>query len=358
MLRRISHITSLLAILLMMDADVLAQRITTVSQIIDCGQVLFRNPVTAHFELTNEGGGTFTIKSVESSCGCTEVEYPKGIISENKPFVVSATYDARQLGHFEKYIDIYTTGASLPYTLTMRGIVVDEIRNFEGNYPFIMGRIKADIDRVVFDDVAKGENPTKEIHVLNTTSEMITPIVMRMPEYLRADVSPSSIPPGKAGVVHFTLLADKIPQPGLEQAKVYLGQRPNDKCTDDKLITVEAILLPSLPPVTEQQLVYMPKMKISEQVIDMGAFEGKKKKKASLVIENLGRTDLEISRFQSFTEGLILELPDTVISPGESVKMKITADKKLMRGSKEQPRILIISNDPRMPKTIIDVNIN
>ncbi len=357
MQRMFLHIILCVAAITMMGGRAEAQRITTASQVIDCGQVVFRNPVTVHFELTNEGEGTFTIKDVDTSCGCTEVEYPKGIISENKPFVISATYDAKQMGHFEKYIDVYTSGASLPYTLTMKGVVVEEIKDFEGNYPYMLGRIKADATSVVFDDVTKGENPTQEIHVLNPSSEMITPAVLRLPEYLRADISPSSIPPGKAGVLYITLLTDKLQQPGLSKANVYLVQRNNDKLTEDKLITVDAVMLPSFGVVTEQQLLYMPKMKVSDTVIDMGSMEGKKRKKATVTIENLGRTDLEIVRYQSFTEGLTLELPDSVISPGESVKLRVTADMKTMRTVREKPRILLISNDPRMSKTIIEVNI-
>ena len=92
----------------------------------------------------------------------------------------------------------------------MRGIVVEEIKDFEGNYPFLLGRIKADATSVMFDDVAKGENPTQEIHILNGTSEMMTPAVLRLPEYLRADISPSSIPPGKPGVLYLTLLTEKL----------------------------------------------------------------------------------------------------------------------------------------------------
>lgn len=357
MQRKILHIIFCVAALALTGGRAEAQRITTTSQVIDCGQVLFRKPVTAHFELTNEGEGTFTIKSVDTSCGCTEVEYPKGIISENKPFVISATYDAKQMGHFEKFIDIYTSGASLPYTLTMRGIVVEEIKDFEGNYPFLLGRIKADATSIMFDDVAKGENPTQEIHIMNGTSEMITPAVLRLPEYLRADISPSSIPPGKPGVLYLTLLTEKLQHPGLVQATIYLGQRNTDKLTEDKKIAVEAIMLPSFGAVTDQQLVYMPKMKISDTEIDMGSLEGKKRRKATVTIENLGRTDLEIIRVQSFTEGLTLELPDNVLSPGESVKLRVTADMKLMKSVKEKPRILLISNDPRMAKTIIEVNI-
>ncbi len=337
---------------------VVAQRITTNSQTIDCGQVLYRSPVTAHFELTNEGSGNVVIKKVETSCGCTEVTYPKGAIPENKPFLVSATYDAKLMGHFEKYIDIYTNGASLPFTLTMRGVVVDEIRNFGGDYQFTIGKIKADTDVIMFDDVTKGDSPSQEIHVHNTTADIISPVILRLPEYLKADVSPSSIAPGKSGTVSVTLDSKKLKDYGLTQTTVYLGLNAADKVSADKAIDVSAILLPSFGRVTDQQLLYMPKVKVSDTVLHLGEFEGKKKKKGTIVIENLGRTDLEISSVQSFTEGLLIDLGDTTIAPGESAKLKITADPKTFRGVKQQPRVLLVTNDPRSPKIIIDVNVN
>ena len=98
-------------------------------------------------------------------------------------------------------------------------------------------------------------------------------------------------------------------------------------------------------------------MRISSTVLDLGEFGGKKKKKGTIVIENLGRTDLEITSLQMFTDGLTVELSDTVIQPGNSAKLRVTADKKAMKGVKRQPRILMITNDPRNPKVVVDVNI-
>ena len=334
-----------------------AQRITSESQVIDCGQVVFRKPVTMHFELTNEGPASMIIKNVETSCGCTQVTYPKGAITVNKPFVISATYDAKQMGHFEKYIDVFTSGASLPYTLTMRGVVVDEIRDFGGDYQFTLGKIKADINEIMFDDVNKGEDPVAEIHVLNTTSDVVTPVFLRMPDYLKATISPSSIPPGKSASIHLTLNSRKLPDYGLTQTSVYLGQSPNDRVSADKEIAVTAILLPSFGMVTEEQLLYMPKLKVSDTVLDLGDFEGKKRKKGTIVLENLGRTDLEISKVQVFTEGIMVDLPDATLQPGESVKMRITAERKSLKGVRRQLRVLLITNDPRSPKVIIDVNV-
>ena len=335
----------------------LAQIITTPNQVIDCGQVLFRKPVTVHFELTNEGQGSITIKKVETSCGCTEVNYPKGIITENKPFIVSATYDAKQMGHFEKYVDIFTQGASLPFTLTIKGVVVEEVKDYGGEYQYVLGKLKTDSKEIYFDDVEKGENPVAEIHVLNTTSEMANPVVMHLPPYLKADVSPSAIPPGKSGVIYITLRTEKMDDYGLSQTIVYLGFKAGDKISEDKQIPVTSILLPSFGMVTEQQLVYMPKLRISDTTLDLGEFAGNKKKKGTLVIESLGRTDLEITKMQTFTEGLEIELTDAVIQPGASAKLKVTADQKVLKGMRSTPKILLITNDPRTPKVIIDINV-
>ena len=335
----------------------MAQLITTPNQVIDCGQVVFRKPVTVHFELTNEGKGSLTIKNVETSCGCTEVNYPKGIITENKPFIISATFDAKQMGHFEKYIDIFTQGASLPFTLTMKGVVVEEVKDFGGDYQYVLGKLKTDRREIYFDDVRKGENPVAEIHVLNSTSEMANPVVMKLPPYLKADVSPSAIPPGKSGVIYITLRTEKLPDYGLEQAEVYLGFKAGDRVSEDKMIHITSILLPSFGLVTEQQLVYMPKLRISDTTLDLGEFAGKKKKKGTLVIENLGRTDLEITKMQMFTEGLTIDLSSNVIPPGESAKLKVTADQKVLKTEKRQPQILIITNDPRSAKVVVDINV-
>ncbi len=341
----------------MTPAAAIAQRITCKSQVVDCGQVLFRKPVVVHFELLNEGEGALNIKNVESSCGCTDVVYPRGAISENKPFVITATYDAKQLGHFEKYIDVYTAGASLPYILTLKGVVVDEVHDFDGGYQFMLGKLQADVKDFMFDDVRKGDMPTKEIHVHNPTSDYVSPVILHLPEYLKADVSPSRVAPGKSAVVTITLDSRKLNDYGLAQTSVYLGHSPADKVAPEKEIHIEAILIPATDEISEQTLAYMPKMRISSTVLDLGEFEKKKKKKGTVVIENLGRTDLEIQSMQMFTEGLEVELSNTVIQPGTSAKLRVTADKKAMKGVKRQPRILMITNDPRSPKVIIDVNV-
>ena len=88
----------ILSLLAMASLDAMAQRISAKNEIIDCGNVLYESPVTVKFELTNKGN-ELNIDQVRVSCGCTTVDYPRQTIHRGDPFTVTATYDARQLGH-------------------------------------------------------------------------------------------------------------------------------------------------------------------------------------------------------------------------------------------------------------------
>ena len=182
------------AVLLAMSSlGVNAQKIATANKIVDCGQVMFRSPVTAEFEITNKGGRATRIVDVRTSCGCTDVEYPTGDVPSDGKFTVRVKYDAKTMGHFDKFIDIYADNSNKPLVLRVRGNVVPEIVDFGGKYDFMLGNIQADCNDIEFDDVNRGERPQKKIHIRNTTSETVQPVVMHLPAYLQAEVSPSKI---------------------------------------------------------------------------------------------------------------------------------------------------------------------
>ena len=122
-------VTSLLALLLW-NAN--AQEITTENEIIDCGQVAFKSPVTAEFEMQNSGGRPLVIDDVRTGCGCTTVDYPQSPIPPGQKFMVKITYDAKQMGHFNKQIGIYGNGSKEPLMLSLRGVVVAEVVDFQG----------------------------------------------------------------------------------------------------------------------------------------------------------------------------------------------------------------------------------
>lgn len=333
-----------------------AQKMETINKVVDCGQVLYQTPTTAEFEIKNKNNHSIRITDVRTSCGCTSVEYPQGDIPGNSTFVVKVTYDAQTMGHFNKLVDVYSNSDKKPLMLKIRGNVVREVVDFGGGYDFNLGSIKADRNDLEFDDVNRGDRPQQKIHIFNASSETIQPVVMHLPAFLQAEVSPSKITSGHGGIVTITLDSHKLKEMGLTQTSVYLGSFPGDRVSHDKEISVSAVLLPKFDNLTSTQLANAPKLYLSTKDLNFGSFSGKKKQKGEIIVRNDGKSTLSIKNLQMFTSGIQLSLGKMKLLPGESTKLKITAEERLLKSARSKPRVLMITNDPTQPKVVIHIN--
>ncbi len=335
-----------------------AQKITTQHEVVDCGQVVFRKPVTAEFVLKNDGHKPLVINNVLKSCGCTEVDYPKTGIAAGESFVIKAVYDAKQMGTFTKQVCLYTNADEEPFILSMRGKVVGSVVDFAGSYDEMLGVIKSDAQEVEFDDVNRGDRPVQRIHIFNPTDELLEPVVMHLPSYLHAFVSPSKVAPRHSAEISFVLDSKKLRDLGLNQTSVYLGERPGDKIAPEKEIVVSAVLLPGFDNMTPAKKALAPKMEMSTTDLNLGSFNGKKKLKGEILITNKGKSELDIRSMQMLTMGLQVNLKKSKILPGETVKMKVTAVAADLKKSRvRHPRILMITNDPDHAKVVVKINV-
>ena len=333
-----------------------AQKITTQHEVVDCGQVVFSKPVTAEFVLKNDGRKPLVINNVLKSCGCTEVDYPKTSIAAGESFVIKAVYDAKQMGTFTKQVCLYTNADEEPFILSMRGKVVGSVVDFAGSYDEMLGAIKSDAQEVEFDDVNRGDRPVQRIHIFNPTDEVLEPVVMHLPDYLHAFVSPSKVAPRHSAEISFVLDSKKLRDLGLNQTSIYLGERPGDKVAPEKEIVVSAVLLPGFENMTPAKKALAPKIEMSATDLNLGRFNGKKKLKGEILITNKGKSELDIRSMQMFTMGLQVNLKKSKIQPGETVKMKVTAVAADLKKSRvRHPRILIITNDPDHAKVVVKI---
>lgn len=340
----------------MASLDAMAQRISAKNEIIDCGNVLYESPVTVKFELTNKGN-ELNIDQVRVSCGCTTVDYPRQTIHRGDPFTVTATYDARQLGHFEKEVALFCNSSTKPFYLKMRGVVVEEANDFTGNFSYKVGGLMVDKNDVEFDDVNRGDYPVQLIHIRNNTPETVSPVIMHLPSYITATVSPTHIAPGKTGVASLKLDSRKLRDLGLTQTSVFLGKKPGEKVSLDKEISVSAVLLPDFDNMSETQLANAPKINLSETTLNLGSFGDKSSKSGIISIQNTGRSELDIRSMQMFTSGMSVKLNKSKLKPGEQAKLKITVNKKQLRSARSKPRVLMITNDPTQPKVVVKVKV-
>lgn len=334
-----------------------AQQLTSSKEVIDCGQVIYRNPISVNYVVKNSGVKPLSISKVLTNCGCAAVEYPLKVIASGDSGVVKVTFDAKQMGHFNKQIGIYTNDSQPPLMLTLKGVVVNNLSEFPVNYPFRLGDLMTDVNNIEFDDINHGDIAQIKVHIKNGTEKIAQPTLMHLPVYLKAEVYPSKIAPGHTGVATITLDSQFLRDYGLTQTSIYLGFVPGDQVAENKELSVSTVLLPEFNKSLSVSEAKSPHIKLSSTTLDLGLFGNKKKVSGKITIENTGQAELDIENVQMFTQGVRLSLKKTKLAPGVMTEMKITAFADGIKRARSKPRILMITNDPENPKIVVTINV-
>ena len=322
------------------------------------GVVLWKHPATATFQIKNDGDKPLVISNVTTSCGCTVADWTKEPIAPGTTGVVTSTFDAKALGHFYKDIGVYCNASARPIYLMLRGEVSADPKNYTLTHPYEIGAIRLNKAAIEFDDTNKGDKPTMEILVANTTSDVYTPVLMHLPPYLEAVAVPERIGKKATGKIKVTLDTDKLPKFGLTTATVYLSRFPGDKVSEENAIPVSAVLLPDFSNMSQQQRLNPPAVQLSATEFTVPPLAENAKKKLTVVVKNVGKSDLDITDLQVFNPALGVQLKKRVLKPGAQTKMKITVYGKYLKKVKSAPRVLMITNDPNCPKIVIRVNVD
>ena len=333
-----------------------AQKLSVENTTVNCGRTGFEQPVTATFELRNKGLRKLVIENVRPDCGCTAVEFPKEVGIGDK-FTIKMTYDARQVGHFHKMAAVISNGSKQPVYLTMKGVVLAEVFDYTGDYPFSMGDLLLDKADLEYDNVNKGDTPVEEIHIMNNGTTKMTPNVMHLPPYLSAIVKPETLAPGRSGTISVMLDSEKLRDYGLTQTNVHIAKQLGEKVSADNEMGVSAILLPDLKDYETINKAAAPQLQISTTDIDFTDFGGKAKKTADITLVNTGRSPLTISSLQMFTSGLKVTLGKREIAPGQSTVLKVTGYAAELAKLRTRPRILMITNDPDHAKVVVNIKL-
>ncbi len=344
----------LAALFLCLCATAMAQKITVESSAIDVGQVLYSRPTTATFHLKNAGKKPLVIAKVDTGCGCTAADYPHGAISAGEKFDVKVTYDARQMGHFDRVIEIWSVGAETTTLLELSGVVVAEVDDYATRYPFSLGALAADCNAVGFDDVYLGEVVTQKFHIYNPTSKTAQPQLLHLPSYLTASVLPATVPARGSAEVSLTLDSHSLRDYGHEKTHIYLAATLGEKVSADKRINVGITLLPPAQTLSAAERAAAPSLALSADKVALPRTSSKKS--ATIELQNVGNGRLTIYDISILAEGYQISLNKKNLAAGEKGRLKITTDPKRLKEDATATRIVLITNDPTQPKVSIVVS--
>ncbi len=341
-----------------LQAQNVAPALTVKHDVVNMGELTYLQPRTATFELTSSGKAPLQLKSVKPSCGCTAVEWPNSPIAPGQTVKITATYDARMLGYFQKEIEVFTNAGDAPVYLTLQGRVVSTATNIEGDFPIDMGDVRLSTNAIIFDNVNRGDRPEAHLLVLNNTRTNITPVLMHLPSYLTAIYQPETLAGGRVGRITLRLNSDRMKSYGFNETTIYLARKAGDKVTPDNAISVSSVLLPNFSNLSENDLKTAPLVMLSADSLDFSNSAGKKTVSQTLTIGNAGEKPLNISCVQLEGRALNVSLANRVVKPGKRVKLKVTLFADRVRADDPEPHILLITNDPTHPKVDIKVNVH
>ena len=318
------------------------------------GTILWKNPATATFKITNSGDKPLVISNITTSCGCTEAEWTKTPIAPGASGTITTTYDAKALGRFQKSIGVYCNAEYRPIYLSIRGEVTADPKKALV-LPYQIGDIKLDKDVIEFDDANKGDKPFVEILVANTSDKNYQLVLMHLPPYLSAEATPAVLPKEGYGKIKVTLDTEKLPKFGVTQATVYLSRFFGDKVGEENAIPVSAVLLPDFSHLSQTELQNPPAIELSTTDLNVVGVPAMGKKSQNIVIKNVGKRNLEITDVQVFDPSVGVHLKKHVLKPGAKTNLKVTVYGSQLKNQKRTPRIMIITNDPNRPKMIVNV---
>ena len=94
------------------------------SETIDLGKIKQDVPTPAVFEVINIGTEDLLIEQANPTCGCTIGEYTKDKIAPGKSGTIKATYNAKNIGMFEKHLTVKFAGCDDMKSITIKGEVI------------------------------------------------------------------------------------------------------------------------------------------------------------------------------------------------------------------------------------------
>lgn len=326
----------------------------------DLGEIGWHTPKTVDFVLQNKAKHAVVLHEVKTDCGCTTTVWNQGqLLESGQKTTVQVTYDAQQLGRFEKKIRVSVRdGMDLKNTdLTIKGRVLANIIDYSRDYPCaIGGGIYISDNQLDCDNIQVGEFCSRQIKIVNGTKQNYTPSLMHLPSWIKVLCEPEVLRPGKEGKITFVVDAAQINTYGLTQTSVYLQRFMGDKVCKDNEIKVSLTLVPRIE--TDEKILAEAPCAVVDSVLELqtSGLKHAKRSRGYIDIFNIGSSPLEINRVQTYNIGMRVSVSSSVIMPGQSAKLEVkgwTESKE--KQAKGRKRIILITNDPRHP--VITVNI-
>lgn len=199
-------------------------------------------PRTYLFTGTNVSQKTLTLTRVRTTCGCAAAEVSTGKILPGESRTIALTYHPKNHpGTIDASAFVYLSSSEKhPVArLTLTGNVLPGADEW-ARYPYAMGKLRLKQNRMEFQEVAAGKQPSERILCGNSGDKPLRLSALMIPKFATFRTEPETIPPGSEADIVVTIDASLIPA-GKEASFTFpiilegVDARPSDRTLNVKV---------------------------------------------------------------------------------------------------------------------------
>ncbi len=309
-----------------------------------------------NFNFKNTGTAPLILNNVQASCGCTTPEWTRKPIAPGEKGFIKVSYNPRNRpGPFNKTITVSSNSSNSRIVLRIKGDVAPRVKTLAELYPRKIGPVIAKTNHIAFVKIKENKVVTDSLEIVNNSAEPVEIKFRQAPQHLKAFVKPSNLKPKEKGFVYVTYDASKIKTFGFVMHRIYLDI--DGKSDYRNSIGVSATIEEDFSRLSADELNSAPIVNFSEKTFDFGEIKQGDKVEHTFTMKNTGKRDLIIRNVKT-TCGCTAVTPEKkIISPNESVPLKVVFNSKGKRG-RQNKAITVITNDPKNPTSILRVSTN
>ena len=303
-------------------------------------------PIKYEFKFTNNGTEPIQILNVKASCGCTTPAWSREPIPAGESGFIQAQYNPRNRpGRFNKSLTV-TTSINETIRLYISGEVTPRVKTPEEEYPKALGSIRVKSNSLNVGKVYINREPISRSYDLYNDSDKVIKIQDKItaPVYITVTFDSKEIQPKKTTKINVTYNGGLKDDLGFmnDQIEFYTDEVEGAA----KQLNVYATIEEYFAPLTNDDYLSAPHLKIDNPVHDFGRIKKGAKSKAIVQITNDGKTELNIRKLSPNCTCLEGKLSKMKIKPGETVDLELSFISESRRGN-QQKSITIYSDDPR-----------
>ncbi|MDR2040231.1 MAG: DUF1573 domain-containing protein [Bacteroidales bacterium] len=310
----------------------------------DFGKINEKGDKASHdFIFKNTGTTPLLVQNVRTNCGCTASDWTKEPVNPGKSGFVRITYDIEgRPGKIDKSAYVITNAKPAQITLRLLGEVIPIERKPPETFRYPAGPLKLSDMHVALNKMYAWETKTAETFVLNPGSTPVKISFERLPAYIQASATPSTVKGGEKAKISITYSSPKKKDWGFisEQISMIL----NDDPSKEYKLTVTANVEEDFSQWKPAEIMNAPTLSLDTKIIEAGKIARNSQSEHTIKITNQGKSKLFIRKISSNSPQVKIQSPSEINS-GKSADITVTYNATDKAGTVNDV-ITLICNDP------------